>query len=122
MKTEIKMKPELLIIGKITPRMAAAFDTAFICHHYDEIPDIDSFISGAGKAVQAIATTGHDGVPAPILTGLPDLKIISCEKINSIKTHYLLSPTPIVFQHTKNTYRRFVMVLHCVCSFCNLYV
>ena len=78
MKTEIKMKPELLIIGKITPRMAAAFDTAFICHHYDEIPDIDSFISGAGKAVQAIATTGHDGVPAPILTGLPDLKIISC--------------------------------------------
>ena len=72
------MKPELLIIGKITPRMAAAFDTAFICHHYDEIPDIDRFISGTGKAVQAIATTGHDGVPAPILTGLPDLKIISC--------------------------------------------
>ena len=49
MKTEIKMKPELLIIGKITPRMAAAFDTAFICHHYDEIPDIDRFISGAEK-------------------------------------------------------------------------
>ena len=49
MKTEIKMKPELLIIGKITPRMAAAFDTAFICHHYDEIPDIDRFISETGK-------------------------------------------------------------------------
>ena len=72
------MKPELLIIGDITPRMAAAFDAAFICHTYEEITDIDSFIADEGQAIEAIATTGHDGVPAPLLTGLSQLKVISC--------------------------------------------
>ena len=72
------MKPELLIIGDITPRMAAAFDAAFICHTYEEITDIDSFIADKGQAIEAIATTGHDGVPAPLLTGLSQLKVISC--------------------------------------------
>ncbi len=72
------MKPELLIIGDITPRMAAAFDASFTCHTYSEIADMDNFISGPGQAIEAIATTGHDGVPAPLLTGLAKLKVISC--------------------------------------------
>jgi len=72
------MKPELLIIGDITQRMATAFDAAFTCYYHDQIEDVEQFIAGEGKAIQAIATTGHDGVPEAILTGLEQLKVISC--------------------------------------------
>ena len=58
--------------------MAAAFDASFTCHTYSEIADMDSFISGPGQAIEAIATTGHDGVPAPLLNGLAKLKVVSC--------------------------------------------
>ena len=71
------MRPGLLIIGEITPRMADAFAAAFTCHYLDQIADIDAFVSAEGPSVQAIATSGHDGVPDDILDRLSAVKVIS---------------------------------------------
>ena len=71
------MKPDLLIIGEITPRMADRFASTFTCHYLDEINDREQFLAATGPSVQAIATTGHDGVPDDLFDRLPAVKIIS---------------------------------------------
>ena len=71
------MKPGLLIIGEITPRMADRFAAAFICHYLYEIRDKDQFLAADGASIQAIVTTGHDGVPDDLLDRLVSVKIIS---------------------------------------------
>ncbi len=72
------MKPDLLIIGDITPRMAAAFEAAFSCYHIDDQKDLEAFLAEKGPGIEAVATTGHDGVPAPVMAALTRLKVISC--------------------------------------------
>ncbi len=57
------MKPGLLIIGEITPRMADSFKSAFNCYYLDQIDDVKKFLMYEGSLIQAIATYGHDGVP-----------------------------------------------------------
>ena len=69
------MKPVLLIIGEITPRMAERFSTAFTCHYLDKIADTELFLAANGQSVQAIATSGHDGVPDNLLESLSNLKL-----------------------------------------------
>ena len=71
------MKPGLLIIGEVTPRMADAFAAAFTCHYLDQISDTEDFLSLHAASVEAIATSGHDGVPDDILDRLTAVKIIS---------------------------------------------
>ena len=71
------MKPGLLIIGEITPRMAEAFAASFSCYYLDQIADINQFLATDGPSVQAITTSGHDGVPDEILDRLTAVKIIS---------------------------------------------
>ncbi len=71
------MKPDLLIIGEITPRMADRFAAAFTCHYLGEIKNTEQFLATDALSVEAIATTGHDGVPDDLLDGLPAVKIIS---------------------------------------------
>ena len=39
------MKPVLLIIGEITPRMAERFSAAFTCHYLDKIANTEQFPS-----------------------------------------------------------------------------
>ena len=71
------MKPVLLIIGEITPRMAERFSAAFTCHYLDKIANTERFLAANGPSIQAIATSGHDGVPDDLLDSLSNLKIIS---------------------------------------------
>lgn len=71
------MKPGLLIIGEITPRMADAFAAAFTCHYLDQIADTAAFLDRHGPSIEAITTSGHDGVPDEMLDRLTALKIIS---------------------------------------------
>ena len=71
------MKPGLLIIGEITPRMAEAFAASFSCYYLDQIADIDQFLVTDATSMQAITTSGHDGVPDEILDRLTAVKIIS---------------------------------------------
>lgn len=71
------MKPGLLIIGEVTPRMAEAFAASFMCHYLDQISDREQFLALHGDSVEAIATSGHDGVPDEILDRLTAVKVIS---------------------------------------------
>ena len=71
------MKPGLLIIGEITPRMEEAFSAAFTCHYLNKLSDHDQFLAEHGPRIQAITTSGHDGVPDALLDGLTKVKIIS---------------------------------------------
>ena len=42
-----------------------------------KIADTEKFLAANGPSVQAIATSGHDGVPDDLLDNLSNLKIIS---------------------------------------------
>ena len=72
------MAKEMLLIGGATPRMmdrfAADFDTV---HELSKVDDRAAFLSQHGAGIMAVATNGHDGVPADIMDALPNLKIIS---------------------------------------------
>jgi lactate dehydrogenase-like 2-hydroxyacid dehydrogenase len=63
--------PDLLQIGGITETMRQRLAAAFTLHTL-----------GGGDypadAITHIATNGHDGVPADVMAGLPNLRMISC--------------------------------------------
>ena len=63
------MKPGLLIIGEITPRMAEAFAASFSCYYLDQIADIDWFLVTDGPSVQAITTSAMTGFRMRFWTG-----------------------------------------------------
>ena len=98
------MKPVLLIIGEITPRMAERFSAAFTCHYLDKIANTERFLAENGPSIQAIATSGHDGVPDDLLDSLSNLKIISnygvgYDAINvdkAVRKNILVTHTPDV--------------------------
>ena len=62
---------ELLQIGGITDVMRERLEAAFSIHKLGD---------GAypAEAITHVATNGHDGVPADVMAGLPNLKMISC--------------------------------------------
>ncbi|MEM6563421.1 MAG: 2-hydroxyacid dehydrogenase [Pseudomonadota bacterium] len=62
---------ELLQIGGITEVMRSRLEEAFAIH---KLSDGDY----PAEAITHIATNGHDGVPADVMTALPNLKMISC--------------------------------------------
>ena len=71
------MKPNLLMIGNATPRMQARLNAAFTVHAAKPDDDPATFLARIGPSVEAIMTSGHDGVTAEIMAGLPNLKVIS---------------------------------------------
>jgi lactate dehydrogenase-like 2-hydroxyacid dehydrogenase len=64
-------KPSLLLIGGATDRMMDRFEADFTV-----IPKAD-FAAHADDIV-AVATNGHDGVPANIMAACPNIKVVSC--------------------------------------------
>lgn len=72
------MKPEMLLIGGATPRMMEKFEASFNVHQQSEISDMTAWLADNGTKIEAVATNGHDGVKPEIMSGLPNLKIISC--------------------------------------------
>ena len=61
----------LLQIGDITDVMRSRLEVAFKIHKLGE-GDYPN------EKITHVATNGHDGVPAEIMAGLPNLKLISC--------------------------------------------
>lgn len=63
--------PDLLQIGGITDVMRARLEKAFTLH---------TLADGTYPAdkITHIATNGHDGVPADVMSSLPNLKMVSC--------------------------------------------
>ncbi|MEL6521688.1 MAG: 2-hydroxyacid dehydrogenase [Pseudomonadota bacterium] len=72
------MTAELLLIGGATPRMMDRFQAEFTVHELRQIENRAAFLAERGAAITAVATNGHDGVPADIMAALPNLQIISC--------------------------------------------
>ena len=98
------MKPEMLLIGGATPRMIEKFEAAFHIHQLSEIADVGTYLADHGERIQAIATGGHEGVPAEIMSALPNLKVISSygvgyDAINTdeaIRRNVMVTHTPTV--------------------------
>lgn len=71
------MKPDLLLIGTVTDVMMTRFTDEFTVHPLPAADELQGFLDTTGPSVVAVATNGHNGMPAEIMAGLPDLKIIS---------------------------------------------
>ncbi len=69
--------PDLLVIGGITDTMHARLEAEFTLHFMKDIADFDAWAAEHGSKIDAVATNGHDGVPAKVLDGCPNLKVAS---------------------------------------------
>lgn len=72
------MADPLLIIGDVTEAMTARLNSAYDLHVLPEIADVPGWISTHGAATTQVLTNGHWGVPADIMDGLPNLRMVSC--------------------------------------------
>ena len=70
-------KPGLLMIGGATPDMIARMEEAFTLHKLSEITEFNAWASEHGATIEAVATNGHDGVPAHVMEACPNLKVAS---------------------------------------------
>ncbi|MEM7472702.1 MAG: 2-hydroxyacid dehydrogenase [Pseudomonadota bacterium] len=70
-------KPGLLLIGGATDVMLERMVVEFTLHKLKEIADFDTWATEHGTSIEAVATNGHDGVPAHILAACPNLKVAS---------------------------------------------
>lgn len=70
--------PGLYVIGGVTARMMDKMQAHFNVHMESELPDKTAFLAEHGGSIEAVATNGHDGVPADIMAACPNLKIASC--------------------------------------------
>lgn len=72
------MKPGLLQIGGITPRMAERLDAEFTVHPLPaDAGQRETLLAARAGQIEAVVTNGHDGVPPEIMAALPRLRIIS---------------------------------------------
>ena len=95
------MKPEILLIGGVTPRMMEKLGASFSIHSFSDIPDFAAWAEAHGGKVEGVATNGHDGVKPEIMNALPNLKVISCYGVgyDAIDTGAAVS-REIVVTHT----------------------
>jgi lactate dehydrogenase-like 2-hydroxyacid dehydrogenase len=71
------MKPEILQIRPMLPRVEAALAEAYRVHRYWEAADRAVLLAEVGPRVRAVATDGHAGVPPEVLDALPALEIVA---------------------------------------------
>lgn len=71
------MKPEILQICPMLPRVEAAFATAYTVHRYWEAADKAELLVVRGPAIRAVATDGHYGLAPEILAALPALEMVA---------------------------------------------
>jgi hydroxypyruvate reductase len=77
------MKPELLSIESMMPKLEARLDAAYTVHRLETAPDKASLIARIGPDVRAVVTGGGSGVSSAIADALPKLEIIA---INGVGT------------------------------------
>ena len=71
------MRPRLLQLCPFPPFVEAALAARFAVTRWWEVPDGATWLAIHAGEVQAIATSGHVGVPSPLLAELPALEIIA---------------------------------------------
>lgn len=67
------MKPEILQIAAMLPRVEEALNAAYRVHRYWEAEDRAVLLAEIGPAIRAVATDGHYGVPAAVMAACPNL-------------------------------------------------
>ena len=71
------MKPEILQIAPMMPHVEAALNDAYRVHRLWEAEDRAAFLAEVGAEVRGVATSGHHGIPMPIMVALPKLEIVA---------------------------------------------
>ena len=71
------MKPEILQIAPMMPHVEAALNDAYRVHRLWEAEDRAAFLAEVGADVRGVATSGHHGIPMPIMEALPKLEIVA---------------------------------------------
>jgi hydroxypyruvate reductase len=77
------MKPDLLLIEKMTPEVEAKLDADYAVHRWYAASDPAALVQQVGKRVRAIVTGGGSGANNALMDALPALEIIA---INGIGT------------------------------------
>lgn len=96
-------KPNLLQIGDVTDRMKQRLEAEFSVTELFAQPDRAAFLSENGSTFSAVATDGHWGVPADVMTALPNLKVVSSYGVgyDAIDTDALVK-RGVLISHTPN--------------------
>lgn len=72
------MKPEVLIVAAMMPRVMETLASEFTAHRLWESPDQAALLASIGPRIRGIATTGGRGAEATLIAALPALEIIAC--------------------------------------------
>ena len=71
------MKPDLFVVGPIYPPALKIIDDTYTTHKLWLAPDKDAFIASVADRCIAAATSGTNGMRAPMIAKLPKLKLIA---------------------------------------------
>ncbi|MFC4668097.1 2-hydroxyacid dehydrogenase [Seohaeicola nanhaiensis] len=69
------MKPDLLLVGNVSPRMRGRLDAEFTVHPLPDEPARANFLAETGPKITACCTT--IGLTTEVMDALPNLKIVS---------------------------------------------
>jgi hydroxypyruvate reductase len=72
------MKPEILMIAPMMPKVMDALETAYTVHKFWEATDRQGLLANVAPNTRGVATNGSVGISADIINALPNLEIIAC--------------------------------------------
>jgi lactate dehydrogenase-like 2-hydroxyacid dehydrogenase len=71
------VKPEILQIAPMLPRVEAALNDAYLVHRYWAAADRKALLHDVGPRIRGVATDGHYGIAPEIMAALPALEIVA---------------------------------------------
>jgi lactate dehydrogenase-like 2-hydroxyacid dehydrogenase len=75
------MKPGLVMVGPLMPRVMEGIAPLFEVHKLWEAADKDALLAKVAPGVRAIATDGTRGASADLMRKLPKLEVIGCQGV-----------------------------------------
>jgi len=75
------MKPGLVMVGPLMPRVMEGLAPLFEVHRLWEVADKDALLARAAPTTRAIATDGTRGAGRDLMSKLPKLEIIGCQGV-----------------------------------------
>jgi D-3-phosphoglycerate dehydrogenase len=71
-------KPELLLVGALSPEVEAAMERDYVVHRLWQASDPQALLREVGPRVRALGTRGDLGADTALLGALPKLEIVAC--------------------------------------------
>ena len=68
-------KPNLLLLATMRPEIQSQLDARYTVYQHDQLPA--GWLEQHASEIDAVLTGGHNGIPTPLLTGLPNLKLVA---------------------------------------------